>query len=249
MNDIKSLIDDIINTTDNSYPDKGNYDADTKPVKFDKNVFKEKLSMGVLKDVVNAMMQDDTQNVDGIIDDSISRHLNDNYGGSSYNYLVSARDNLDSRMVSDIIQEIDDKTDEVAEEISEKKDSDIITKDTDVRDIVKHVDNYDDFREKIKKKVSESVVEDVKKVITTKNDAPVFDDLDEKLKKNKDGDTTTESVIINICGQIVSESALLGNNMSIEEGIERASVEYCIHEMDKLFKNHSRINLFNRHKQ
>ena len=44
------------------------------------------------------------------------------------------------------------------------------------------------------------------------NDAPVFDDLDEKLAdKKKADDVTSESVILRMCGAIVTESAKAGN--------------------------------------
>lgn len=252
-NDIKSLIDEIIGDTRDSYPGKGEYNSDsdrlTPPTKFDKGEFKEKLSMGVLKDVVSAMMQDDTENLDEMIDNSISQHLNDNYGGSSYNYLTKARDNCNSPMLADIIQEIDDKTTEASDIISKKKDPECCDiKDADVKEMVSNVDNYDEFREKIKQKVSEQVVDDVAKVVTTKNDAPVFDDLDEKLEKaDNQEDITSESVILKLCGSIVSEAAIMGNNMSVEEGINRASIGYCIAEMDRLFKNHSRTNVYTKY--
>ena len=91
---VKSLIDDIIHNTDNSYPaGKGPvYDKDTVgaeithnnfPVQtFDKGKFKEKLSLYVLKDLVSAMMADDVADVDHMVDDSIMRHIRDNYNGS-----------------------------------------------------------------------------------------------------------------------------------------------------------------------
>jgi len=106
-NDIKSLIDDIIDDTHNSYPGKGEYNSDTNhetpPITFDKGEFREKLSMGVLKDVVSAMMQDETEGLDDMIDDSIAKHMNDNYSGSPYKYLSNARDHLNSPKISEII--------------------------------------------------------------------------------------------------------------------------------------------------
>lgn len=254
-NDIKGLLDSIINDTNNSYPGRpGGEDTSvnnmttatghSNPVRFDKGQFREKLSMFVLKDIVCAMMHDETENLDDMIDRSIERHMHDNYHGSCYGYLTHARDKLKSPLLGDIIQEIDSKTNEVADTISKKKDPEVADK-VNVKDILKDVDNYDELRERLKKQVSEQVVADVTKVITSGNDAPVFDDLDEKLTdKKKTDDVTSESVILRMCGAIVTESAMEGHQMSTDEGINQAIVEYCISELDALFKQNPKVSIY-----
>ena len=243
--DIKGLIDSIIDDTNNSYPSKGEYNSITNserpPVTFDKGEYRNKLSMFVLKDVINGMMHDDTANADELIDKAIDKHMKCGYGGSCYNYLTQARDAVNSPMISDIIQEIDNETDKVAEKISKTKDASHADNTTDAKDLLKNVENYDEFREKIKTQVSEQVVNDVTKVLVDSNDAPLFDDLDKKLaeKKTTQSDTVTnESVILRMTGVIVSESAIAGEKITTDEGIEMAIVEYCMFQMDRLFKQH-----------
>ena len=261
-NDIKNLIDSIISDTDNSYPKASEARDGEATVKFDKGEFREKLSMKVLKDLICAMMHDETKDLDGMIDASIMRHIRDNYQGSCYGYLVGSRNTLNSPVLNDIIQEIDDKTEEVAETVCRTKNG-CVAESVDVQVVLKNVENYDELREKLKDEVSKKVVEDVSKVITTSNDAPVFDDIDEKIevtdKEKTEGentssssqmpmeDTTTESVILRVCGAIVTESAMAGNQMTTEQGINQAIVEYCITEMDKLFKQIPRISMYDRY--
>jgi hypothetical protein len=276
-NDIKSLLDDIINDTDTSYPDKHemfhtdddnefyhhhhHHHHDHEHHKcFDKEEYKHKLSMHVLKDIVCAMMHDETKDLDTMIDEAIERHMRDNHHGSCYDYLKSSCEKLDSPVLGDIIQEIDDKADDVSEEISRKKDPDVAADvDVDVKHILNNVDNYEDLRIKLKDAVSKQVIADVTRVITKSNDAPVFDDLDKKLNTQTDNtdavpvpdtpekDVTNESVILRVCGAIVSECAMDGNRITTEEGINRAIVEYCIAEMDSLFKQKSRINIYSKY--
>lgn len=248
--DIKGLLDSIINNTNNSYPDKTEPQNNTT-IKFDKGEFRERMSMYVLKDIICAMMHDETKDLDHMIDESIMKHIHDNYNGSCYCYLKNSRDRLSSPILGDIIQEIDNKTEEVAKTISEKKDP-CVAESVDVKVILKDVTNYDELREKLKEQVSQQVVDDVTKVITTSNDAPVFDDLDEKLEKDDQSnetpptgeDVTNESVILRMCGSIVTESAINGNRISTEEGMNRAIVEYCIAEMDTLFKQRPKVSIY-----
>ena len=107
--DVKNLLDSIIDNTNNSYPVGGKgpvYNKDTvgvdithnnfHPQTFDKGKFKEKLSMYVLKDLVCAMMHDETTDLDAMIDESIMRHIKNNYNGSCYSYICNARDRLKS---------------------------------------------------------------------------------------------------------------------------------------------------------
>ena len=251
--DIKGLIDSIIDNTNNSYPSKGEYNSITNserpPVTFDKGEFRNKLSMFVLKDVISGMMHDDTANADELIDKAIDKHMKCGYGGSCYNYLSRVAN--DSPLVSDIIQEINSKTDEVADKISKTKDPSHADEVTDAKELLSNVDNYDELREKIKNKVSEQVVEDVTKAVTTSGDAPTFNNLDEELEKQvpkiNDTDVTNESVILRMCGSIVSEHAIEGIQISTEDGIEIAIVEYCVFQMDKLFKQHPDNPIYRKH--
>ena len=73
----------------------------------------------------------------------------------------------------------------------------------------------------------------------------MFDDLDEKLAdKKKTDDVTSESVILRMCGAIVTESAMEGHQMSTDEGINQAIVEYCISELDALFKQNPKVSIY-----
>ena len=255
--DIKGLLDSIIKDTHDSYPKSGECRGDDDdclhhnhyhPTTFDKGKFREKLSLYVLKDLVCAMMHDDVSDLDNMLNTSIMRHIRDNYEGTCYGYLATARDRLKSPIVSDIIQEIDDTAEDVADQVALTKDPSVAD-DVNVNNILKNVDNYDQLRERLKETVSNKVVNDVAKVVTTSNEAPVFDDLDEKLaKKDKDNkDATSESVILKMCGAIVTESAMNGNQISTEEGINRAIVEYCINEMDFLFKQSAKKSAFRKY--
>lgn len=253
-NEVKNLIDSIINDTNTSYPKPGEYNnSDDKknhifnPVAFDKDSFREKLSLYVMKDLIGAMMHDETKDVDNMIDESIMRHIHDDYNGTCYGYLTSARDRLKSPIIGNIVQEIDDTVDDVADEISDSKDignADKINIDT----LTKNVENYDELREKLKDQVSKKVINDVAGVVLTSNDAPVFDDLDSKLVKSDANtntvDNTEESVILRMCGNIVAEAAIAGNTILTEDGLNQAIVEYCIAEMDFLFKQNPKISIY-----
>ena len=90
-NDIKSLLDSIIDDTNNSFQKKNDiavknnsvgavhHHNNFHPVTFDAGKFREKLSLYVLKDLICAMMHDETENLDDMIDRSIERHMHDNY--------------------------------------------------------------------------------------------------------------------------------------------------------------------------
>lgn len=272
-NDVKNLLDSIIDDTNNSYPAGGKgpvYDKETvgaynthnnfHPQTFDKGKFREKLSLYVLHDLVGAMMHDETTDLDNMIDESIMRHIKNNYNGSCYSYLTNARDRLKSPLLADVIQEVDDKTDEVEEELEETKDEDTLNFEINIKDLLKDVVDYDDFREKLKDQVSKKVVDDVAGVITQRNDAPIFPDLDEKLNKQdadevadeekaaEGEDHTTESVILKLTGAIVTEAAINKVSMSTEEGMNRAVVEYCLNEMDYLFKADPKVNMYARYR-
>lgn len=256
-NNIKSLLDDIINRTNTSFNKNTDHPVNNSdsvgvtvthnnfhPQTFDSGKFREKLSLYVLHDLVDAMMHDETQDLNEMIDVSIIKHIKDNYNGTCYGYLCNARDRLKSPLIGDIVQEVEDKTDETANALNDTKDSDFMNGDIDVKTLLKDVKDYDTFRNKLKKQVSDKVVKDVAQVITKRNDAPVFDDLDEELNKkdaneiNQDStkEPTQESVIVKMCGAIVTECAIAKTPISTEEGMNRAIVEYCLNEMDYLFK-------------
>lgn len=273
-NNVKAMLDDIINRTDNSYPknqDKGpvfkkdtvgatvthnNYPVQT----FDSGKFKEKLSLYVLHDLVNAMMADDTADLNEMIDESIMKHINTQYDGSCYGYLCNARDRLQSPLFRDIVQEVDDVTAETEEKLEETKDDSTLNGDIDILFLLKDVTNYDEFREKLKKAVSDKVVNDVYGVVTKRNDAPVFDDLDDELDKQdadeagkedakkEEEDVTEESVILRLTGAIVTEYAMNKTPITTEEGSDRAVIEYCLHQLDMCTKNKPKVSIWQRHK-
>lgn len=259
-NDIKSLLDSIIDDTNNSFQKKNDivvknnsvgavhHHNNFHPVTFDAGKFREKLSLYVLKDLICAMMHDETTDLDGMIDESIQRHIHNDYNGTCYGYLCNARDRLKSPLIGDIIQEIDDKTEEVEDELNDTKDEDLMNGEIDTAELLKDVPDYDTFRDKLKEQVSKKVVDDVSGVITQRNDAPVFDDLDEELTKTDKDDVTNESVILRICGSIVTESAIAKKPISTEEGLNQAIVEYCIAEMDYLFKADPKISIYAKYK-
>lgn len=246
--DVKNLLDSIIDDTDNSYSDKHAGHATPMPIgprgvshlpqTFDSGTFREKLSLYVLHDLVSAMMHDETKDLDDMIDKSIMRHIKDDYRGTCYGYLCHSRDRLKSPLIGDIIQEIDDKTEEAEKEVKATKDEEGVKSKIALDEILKNVTNYNQFRDKLKDAVSEKVVQDVTDVVTKRNDAPVFDDLDDELQAKKADDikpeNTNESVILRICGAIVTEAAMNKQPISTEEGINKAIVEYCVDNMDYL---------------
>ena len=292
---IKDLMDDIIKDTDKRYcNDEDCYE------KFDGDAYREKLSMFVLKDIIDAMMAHDTKNLDGMIDESIMKHIHDDYKGTCYGYLCNARDKCKSPLLAEIIQEIEDKTCEAAKECETTKNHPVVES-ADVKEMLKGVDDYDSFIEKLATEVSQKVVNDVAGLLTDGGaKAPSFSDLDEKIelqptdmnanaeetpgeeetpsdengestevKKEEDTSAaapaespsenvgmtdsgadvnagasdipTTESVILTMCGNIVFEAALNGVKMPTEEGLERAIVQYCLAQMDYMFKAPSTV--------
>ena len=273
-NDVKAMLDSIINNTDNSYVKKSgkapalkkdtvgatitqnNYPVTT----FDAGKFKEKLSLYVLHDLVDAMMADDTVGLDEMVDKSIMNHINNNYEGSCYGYLCAARDRLKSPLLAGVVQEVDDITEETSEELEENKDDDTLAGNINIQVLLKDVTDYDTFRDKLKDAVSKKVVDDVYGVVTKRNDAPVFDDLDEELEKKDKGevqekaeagaeeDVTEESVIMRLTGAIVTEHAIAKDPISTDEGMDQAIVEYCLHELDMCFKAKPKTSFWQSHK-
>lgn len=270
-NNVKDMLDSIINNTDNSYQknDKGTaFKANTvgatvtsnnfHPQTFDSGKFKEKLSLYVLHDLVDAMMADDTEGLDEMVDKSIMKHINDNYDGSCYGYLCAARDRLKSPILAGVVQEVDDITEETSEELEENKDDDTLAGNINIQVLLKDVTDYDTFRDKLKDAVSKKVVDDVYGVVTKRNDAPVFDDLDEELEKQdkdevqekaaaEEEDVTEESVIMRLTGAIVTEHAIAKDPISTDEGMDQAIVEYCLHELDMCFKAKPKTSFWQSH--
>ena len=247
MPDIKSMLDSIIDGANNKFPNTVNSTIHQNPgvdmpQTFDAGKFREKLSLYVLKDIICAMMHDETKDLDCMIDQSIMNHINNDYKTTCYGYLCKSRDQLNSPSLSDIIQEIDQKTMTVQSKVVDRQDDSFTADAENLKEELKNIDNYDELRERLKEVVSNKVVNDVAKVVTQSNDAPVFDDLDEKLAEKKDDklktdeETTNESVILRMSGQFVSEAAMAGKPISTEEGMNRAIIQYCLNEMDYLFK-------------
>lgn len=262
-NDIKNLLDAIIGEKDHKADENHAVITKTivKPVTFDSCNFREKLSLCVLKDVISAMMHDDTKDINDMIDDSIIKHINDDYKGTCFGYLCKARDRLQSPVLGNIVQEIEDKTTELKEGVEngdETAINSIKEPETTTADILKTVNSYDELREKLKDKVFKQVVDNVAGVIKKGNDAPVFDNIDTKLKKvdnNNDDESsnaeeeapvettppgfdetaTNESSIMVMTGKIVTEYAINKTPISVDEGLSRAIITYCIGEMDALF--------------
>lgn len=261
MSDIKSLLDSIVKDTKSV----GTYDTDMRtrvmPQTYDSGKFREKLSLYVLKDLVCAMMHDDTQDLNNMIDESIMRHIKNDYRGTCYGYLTCARDRLKSPILASVVQEIDDTVEDVTAEVIDKKDD--VSGKIDPKEMLKNVENYEELRNAIKEQVSKQVVEDVSDVIANSNDAPTFKNVDEKLVKsndeeinempsgsladitNEDMDTVeTESVILRICENIVMEAALNNQPMSMEDGFNHAIVEYCIQQLDFLTKTNPYVSIY-----
>ena len=229
------MLDSIIDGANNKFPNTVNSTIHQNPgvdmpQTFDAGKFREKLSLYVLKDIICAMMHDETKDLDGMIDQSIMRHIHDDYNTTCYGYLCKSRDKLNSPILSDIVQEIDSKTMTVQMKVVDRQDDSFTADAENLKEELKNIDNYDELREKLKEIVTNKVVNDVAKVLTQSNDAPVFTDLDDKLaekKENKlktDEETTNESVILRMSGQFVSEAAMAGKPISTEEGMNRAII-------------------------
>jgi hypothetical protein len=61
-------------------------------------------------------------------------------------------------------------------------------------------------------------------------------------------DMTKESVILNMCGNIVTEAYVKEHRkMTTEEGLNRAIIEYCLVKMDRVFNQHAKQDGFDRY--
>jgi hypothetical protein len=254
MPDIKEMLDSIIDGANNKFPNTINstmhQNMGTKhPQTFDAGQFREKLSLYVLRDVISAMMHDDTKNLDGMIDQSIMQHIRDEYGCGCYDYLRKCCGRMKSPMMEDIVQEIDDKT-EKTEKVAETQD-DAYTQDiANMKNELPNIENYEQLRQQLRDIVSQKVVNDIAKEIKDSNDAPTTKGLDEKLTikstSAKDPnvedadvegeDVQSESVIMNIHQTIMTEAAVRKIPITQEQSMELAIIEFCMAEMDYLFK-------------
>ena len=243
-NDIKAKLEAIINNTpyggDSSIvnPDtSANGFSTGMTQKADKNLIRERLSLAVLSDIIHAMMHDETnEDLDEMIDDRIMAHIQNDYKGTCSSYLCKAYKNTDDETIGNIVQEIENQTEEVAKSLEDPNDND--TEEIDTSDLLSGVENYEELRERLKEEVSKRVVNDVAKVIGRKGDSPTFEGIDEKLQKadENNDDVLKESAIITMSGAIVVEHALKGEQISTEDSLNMAIVEYCINQMDYLFK-------------
>lgn len=265
-NEIKNLIDDIIGNTHDAYPTKqedikravasslgqSEFKNVQNKVTFDRDGVKHKISMFVLKDILSAMMNNETDNIESEIENSIERHLKENGCTSAYVYLNKAcqkcqtASGLNSPIISDIIQEIDSKTDELEANVRKTKDASCCDK-IDTKSILKKVENYDDFVKTMGDAVKERVVNDVARELTKDDKAPVFvDTLDNELTKTNQ--PTSESVIISLTTSIIKEHFdETGISMTTDEGMTKAVIGYCINQMDRLFKFDASSNIFTKY--
>lgn len=240
---VKSLIDQVISQTPGGeFKNTGNQDRGL-PV-FDKRDCKNKLSMLVLKDLIRGMMRDEPiEGLDNMINVSLGKYLNDPAfkGCDAYDYMCRSRDRLSSPMLGELIQELDDAADKLDADSKEGKKIDIDN--YDINDILKNIENYDDLRNTLKEIVSQKVVRDVTKTIVKSNDAPTFENLDEKLAQTDDN-TTQESIILNISGQIFKEAYRHDKNADSNTALRQAIVEYCVYQLSQTFKQYPRTNIF-----
>lgn len=247
--DIKGILDSIIDGANNKFPNTVNSTMHQNmgakaPETFDAGKFREKLSLYVLKDIITAMMHDETKDLDGMIDQSIINHIRDCYGCGCYDYLCKSRDKLNSPILSDIIQEIDQKTMQIQSKVVDRQDDAFTADAEDLKDGLKNVENYDELRKLLRETVSNKVVEDVANAVKDSTDAPEFKNLDSELEKRKTSDempleaddVTNESSILRMTGMIVSEGAAFGHQISTDDAMNAAIIEYCLCEMDYLFK-------------
>lgn len=255
MPDIKEMLDSIIDGANNKFPNTINSTMHQnmgvkQPQTFDAGQFREKLSLYVLRDVISAMMHDDTKDLDGMIDQSIMQHIRDEYGCGCYDYLRKCCGKMKSPMMEDIVQEIDNKADETTKEVSATQDDAFTDDIANMKNELPGIQNYEELRKKLRDIVSQKVVNDIAKEIKDSNYAPRTDGLEDKLTikstamkdPNADEadvageDVQSESVIMNIHQTIMTEAAVRDIPITQEQSMELAIIEFCMAEMDYLFK-------------
>ena len=274
MPEIKDLLDNIIDDTDKSYPTNVGDSVGNKPLTFDRGGFREKLSLCVLKDMISAMMDDHTEDMDGMIDNAIIKHIANDYNGSCYDYLCKARDRRNSPMLGDVIQEIDNAVDAADEKIKLTKDDTSINNMVDPIELSKSVDGYAEFREKLRDKVSKKIIQSVTAELVDNDDAPKFKDtLDAELKAvspeqptgepKEDGAISSpdlktgeedmmipkqESVIVTAASKIISEAYIAKQEVpSVETAMDMAICEYCLTQLDLCFTMNSTDDFFDKY--
>lgn len=255
MPDIKDMLDSIIDGANNKFPNTINSTMHQTmgvkhPQTFDAGQFREKLSLYVLRDVISAMMHDDTKDLDGMIDQSIMQHIRDEYGCGCYDYLRKCCGRMKSPMMEDIVQEIDNKAEKTTDKVAKTQD-DAFTQDiANMKNELPNIENYEQLRQKLRDIVSQKVVNDIAKEIKDSNAAPTTQGLDEKLTikstSAKDPnaedadvegeDVQSESTIMNIHQTIMTEAAVRNIPITQEQSMELAIIEFCMSEMDYLFK-------------
>ena len=255
MPDIKDMLDSIIDGANNKFPNTINSTMHQnmgvkQPQTFDAGQFREKLSLYVLRDVISAMMHDDTKDLDGMIDQSIMQHIRDEYGCGCYDYLRKCCGKMKSPMMEDIVQEIDNKAEDTTKKVAETQDDAFTDDIANMKNELPGIQNYEELRKKLRDIVSQKVVNDIAKEIKDSNYAPSTDGLEDKLTikstamkdPNADEadvageDVQSESVIMNIHQTIMTEAAVRDIPITQEQSMELAIIEFCMAEMDYLFK-------------
>lgn len=240
---VKQLIDQVIaDTPNNGFDSQGTTDRGFP--QFDKRECKNKLSMLVLKDLIQGMMRDEPiEGLDNMIGQSLGKYLNDPAfkNVDAYDYICQSRDRLSSPLLGELIQELDTATDELETKAKdgEKVDLDNVN----VNDILKKVENYDDLRKTLKEIVSQKVVRDVTKNILNSDDSPTFGNLDEKLAKVSD-EVLQNSVIMTISSKIFKESYKEDKHTDPDVATQRAIVEFCVYQLGRVFKQTPRVDIF-----
>ena len=222
------------------------------------NEVKNKQSLAVLSDVIHAMMNDDTEGYDDKIDNAIEKHCVNDAKCTPYGYIRRAQMSCGSPLLGDIIQEIDKRAEcACGKNITEGNKIVLIN-------ALPYENNpeYDELRGRINEFVTKKIVSDVKREYDKSKESPSFknsvvDDIEtvansiggteEKTNEVENGEAeegVSESFIISRASRIIQESysCLSDTPMGFEEATETAIIEYCIEQMDKLFKMESYVN-------
>jgi hypothetical protein len=241
-NDIKGLLDGIISDTKGSYPGATEYRPNAP--QFDRGEFRNKLSMMVLKDLVAGMLRDECPvNFDSVLENIVGRQLQNGSYNGAYDYIMKSRDTLNSPTLGGIIQEIDGKVESVAKQVTDTKDV-AVADQIDIKEVLKKVKDYDEFRDEMKEIVSEKVKNDVVGVITSSNDAPTFKNVDDEMAKISSEDATQESFILKMAGKIVQEHAIAKDPIDMDSGVDIAIMEYVVEFMNREFKQYIPGNIY-----
>lgn len=226
----------------------------------DINDEKNKQSLAVLSDVVHAMMNDDTAGYDEKIDEAIDKHCRNDVKCTPYGYIKRAQMSCGSPLLGDIIQEIDKRAECAAGKMENISEANKIV-------LIKSLPfennpEYDELRGRINEAVTKKIVSDVKKEYDKSKETPSFknsvvDDIEtvansiggteetsKEVGPTEQSEGVSESAIIMRSSQLIQESyrSLNDTPISFEEATETAIIEFCIEQMDQLFKMNSYIN-------